>query len=283
MEAEATTNENIEYEIFTKEIYESLFRADGIENIDIQHNIKLAGRSGCMHQIDVYWEFKLAGETHRVALECKNYNKEVSIAKVRDFFGVLYDVGNIKGIFVSKKGFQSGVKLFADYYAISLKEVRFPEEEDWKGRLKTLHLNIHIMPRKIKGIYIEPDIDWLIENKMIDSINDKEKITFPKNQLNSEVFVYNEGGSKIHSIIELQEKLPHEYKEGKDLQHAFSFDNAYVESDLGRIKIKFVGFVYDIENVSSELILEAEETVKAIIKDVKSGEIQFVNTDGSVR
>jgi hypothetical protein len=33
------------------------------------------------------------------AIECKNYSKEVSVGRVRDFFGVIHDVGNVKGIF----------------------------------------------------------------------------------------------------------------------------------------------------------------------------------------
>lgn len=280
---EVVSNENTEYELLAKEIYKCLLKSDGIENIDIQHNIKLPGKSGCNHQIDVYWEFKLAGKIHRVAIECKNFSKEVSIAKVRDFFGVTYDIGNIKGIFASKKGFQSGAKKFADYYGISLKEIRQPNEEDWKGRLKTIEIEINVMPIKVTAIYVEPDFEWVIDKGIISSEEERNNIIFATNKLNIELFVYDENDNVINNFLELEDKLPHDYKEGKDFKFAHKFDNGYLDSNFGKIKIKFIGFVYDIENVSSTLTLEADEIVNAIIKDVKSGQIQFINKDGSVK
>lgn len=280
---EERLNKNIEYELLAKEIYQCLLQADGIENINIQHNIKLTGKSGCNHQIDVYWEFKLAGEIHRIAIECKNFSKKVSIAKVRDFFGVAYDIGNIKGIFASKKGFQKGAKIFADYYGISLKEIRQPNENDWEGRLKTIQVEINVMPTKVTGIYIEPDFEWIINKGIISSENEGDKIKFATNKLNTELFVYDENSNILNNFLELEAKLPHDYKEGKDFKFAHKFENGYLDSNFGKIKIKYIGFVYDIENISSTLKLEADEIVNAIIKDVKSGQIQFINKDGSVK
>ena len=44
-----------EYEIWVKNIYDLLYRHEGIENIDIRHNVKLIGAGGVAHQIDIYW------------------------------------------------------------------------------------------------------------------------------------------------------------------------------------------------------------------------------------
>ena len=116
------TNENTEYEKLAQEIYQAISYAEAVKNINVQHNVKLPGKSGCNHQIDVYWEFEMMGIKHCVAIECKNYSSEVSVGKVRDFFGVLHDVGNTKGIFVTKVGYQSGAEKFANHYGIVLKE-----------------------------------------------------------------------------------------------------------------------------------------------------------------
>lgn len=67
-------NPNIEYEKFTQEIYQELVNADVLKTTEVQHNVKLKGRSGQEHQIDVYWEYEIAGTKHKVAIECKNYN-----------------------------------------------------------------------------------------------------------------------------------------------------------------------------------------------------------------
>lgn len=50
------------------------------------HNVKLIGKSGQKHQIDVYWEYQYDNTIFKIAIECKNYNHTVSICKVRDLF-----------------------------------------------------------------------------------------------------------------------------------------------------------------------------------------------------
>ena len=119
-------NLNIEYEKFTQEIYQELVNADVLKITKLQHDVKLKGRSGQEHQIDVYWEYEIAGAKQKVAIECKNYNKNVAIGKVRDFYGVLCDLNNVAGIMVTKVGYQKGAKEYASEYGISLKELRIP-------------------------------------------------------------------------------------------------------------------------------------------------------------
>ena len=54
-------NPNTEYEKFTQEIYQKLLDADAPKATNVQHNVKLKGKSGQEHQIDVYWEYEIAG------------------------------------------------------------------------------------------------------------------------------------------------------------------------------------------------------------------------------
>lgn len=49
-------NPNIEYEKFTQEVYQTLVETDVVNSINVKHNIRLVGKSGHAHQIDVYWE-----------------------------------------------------------------------------------------------------------------------------------------------------------------------------------------------------------------------------------
>jgi Restriction endonuclease len=55
------------------------------ENIEVEHNISILGRSGAKHQIDVYYEFERASVKHRVAIECKNENRAVHKGEVQEF------------------------------------------------------------------------------------------------------------------------------------------------------------------------------------------------------
>ena len=84
--------------VFTQEIYQQLVNLDVVRTTKVQHDVKLEGRSGQKHQIDVFWEYVVAGNKHRVAIECKNYNTLVPIGKVRDFKGVLDDLNGVNGL-----------------------------------------------------------------------------------------------------------------------------------------------------------------------------------------
>ena len=142
-------NIHTEYELFAKEIYGTLLKNEGV-TVEVKHNLQIQGKAN-KHQIDVYWEYQVAGVIHKVAIECKNYNSKVSIAKVRDFFGVLSDIGNINGIMVSKIGYQKGAKKFAEHYGINLKELRELTDIDWKGRIKTIQVGLNIITTNVKN------------------------------------------------------------------------------------------------------------------------------------
>lgn len=122
-------NPNTEYEKFTQEIYQQLLNEDfgNIKTVNVLHNVKLKGRSGQEHQIDVYWEYEMVGIMYKTAIECKNYKHPISVGKIRDFYGVLSDLNNVIGIMVTKEGYQKGSKEYARHYGINLKELRQPK------------------------------------------------------------------------------------------------------------------------------------------------------------
>lgn len=81
---------------------------------------------------------------HRVAIECKNYDRNVEIGKVGDFYGVLSDLNNVAGIMVAKVGYQKIAKEYASTYGITLKELREPNYgEAIVGQIE-LNLNMSI-------------------------------------------------------------------------------------------------------------------------------------------
>ena len=67
-----------------------------------------------------------------------------------------------------------------------------------------------------------------------------------------------------------------------DQFHKYEYKDAYMDSDWGRVKIKNIQFWYDVQEVTQTVMHEATELVKAIIKDVKTGEVRFVRKDGKV-
>lgn len=267
------TEKHIEYEKLTQEIYQALHDEEGMNIIKVDHNVKIEGKSTCKHQIDVYWEFEMVGEIHRVAIECKNYSKVISIGKIRDYFGVLYDVGNIKGIMVTKMGYQKGAIDFANYYGIGLKEMRFPTDKDWEGRIKDIIVDITAFTLNVKERELVPDIEWLIEKK---NAQKGDRFEGSISGYTNEIKIYDDSGKIITDFYEMESRLPQNWKEVRNLEYEYPFENGFIETkEHGKIKIKSIKFTYDVLSRTSQSRTEGEEIVKAILKDVKTGDLKF--------
>ncbi len=273
------TNENTEYEKLAQEIYQAISYAEAVKNINVQHNVKLPGKSGCNHQIDVYWEFEMMGIKHCVAIECKNYSSEVSVGKVRDFFGVLHDVGNTKGIFVTKVGYQSGAEKFANHYGIVLKELRFPTEKDWEGRVKNIVLTINALFIDIKERSFDVDIDWLLANS---NFKEGDQISF--GGMADKLKIVDSSGKVISTLHELENSLPRDKPAINQEAHPQFSDGFLVDPSSGqRFKINGIRYLYDVVSETQTSISEGDAIAKAILKDVSSGAIKFFDKSGNVR
>lgn len=276
-------NPNIEYEKFTQEIYQELVNADVLKTTDVQHNVKLKGRSGQEHQIDVYWEYEIAGTKQKVAIECKNYNKTVGIAKVRDFYGVLHDLNNVAGIMVTKVGYQKGAKEYASEYGISLKELRTPNSGE--AIIGEVEMNFDISVRRclflVDADYAETDkfsvtkykhfLDWMSLNNESSWINATH---IPLELINRNII--NSNGTTITTLEKIEEELP----EDSDSDIVFKYDDAFVNTRWGKIKINEIKYEYKYTNEKKIIAIDAQDFVKAILKDALNGEIKLIANRG---
>ena len=211
-------NPNTEFELFTRHIYQKLVNNDVLKPTLVQHNVKLKGKSGCEHQIDVYWEYEIAGSKHRVAIECKNYNSQVEVGNVRDFKGVLDDLNNVNGIIVSAQGYQSGAKKYAEEYGISLKELRAP---NWNDTIGEIVFVFHTNTRRCLFLV---DENWAIQNGL-DFQKYREKLAFIANKSPEEYWggrhvsfetkddiIRSSHDEIITSLEEIEKQLPNNHK-----------------------------------------------------------------------
>lgn len=272
-------NPNIEYEKITQEIYQELVNADVLKTTDVQHNIKLKGRSGQEHQIDVYWEYEIAGTKQKVAIECKNYNKTVGIGKVRDFYGVLYDLNNVAGIMVTKIGYQKGAKEYASEYGISLKELRAPNPGE--AIIGEVEMNFDISVRRclflVNADYAETDkfsvtkykhfLDWMSLNNE-SSWASSTHVPLELVERN----IVNSNGVTIVTLEKIEEELPKD----SDSDIVFKYEDAYVNTRWGKIKINEIKYEYEYKNEKKIIAIDAQDFVKAILKDALNGEIKLI-------
>lgn len=266
-----------QYELLTQQVYQILLNAEWPgKNIRVQHDVKLAGLSGQEHQIDVYWEYELAGIKHKVAIECKNYNSPLAIGKVRDFYGVLTDIKYVKGIIVAAKGFQKGAKDFAKAYGINLKELIVSNEDPVFAEIVS-HAQISIRSQlfmidevwaKEKGL----NLDFYRKRLSMMSMTGNEWLNAKHIPLQTtDSNIVDSQGEKITSLEELVSPINKQIVQGHE--YVFSFDDAYVIGISGPIKIKEV-LITDKEDLQTNMFrLVAEGFVKAILKDAIDGNI----------
>lgn len=275
-------NPNTEYERFTQEIFQQLVNLDVVRTTKVQHDVKLEGRSGQKHQIDVYWEYVIAGNKHRVAIECKNYNTLVPIGKVRDFKGVLDDLNGVNGIMVTKVGYQEGAKKYAQEYGISLKELRTPRYgETIIGEIEN---HIHY---EVRYTLFQVDEAWAEKTGFdIERYRKRLSLLFTsRTELwDSMPFIYierkddilrDENGKEMASLKELEKQIPDHPTE--DFPFVYKFEDAYLDSRyLGPVKVCAVKYDYNIHDQQQIIALDAGDLVKAILKDAQSNETDFV-------
>ncbi|EAN0545979.1 hypothetical protein GID46_14430 [Salmonella enterica] len=105
-------------ESYTQYVYSTLLnpRDNGVE---VRRNVVLKGLKG-EYQIDVFYQFENAGFIHRVAIECKYHNRPLDRDTIMPFCNKITDIGNIIGVIVSKSGYQSGAKEYAEKHGITL-------------------------------------------------------------------------------------------------------------------------------------------------------------------
>lgn len=268
-------NPNKEYEKFTQEIYQELVNNDVLKPTRVLHNVKIKGKSGQEHQIDVYWEYEIAGSKHKVAIECKNYDKTVAIGKVRDFYGVLSDLNNVAGIMVTKVGYQAGAKKYALEYGIELKELRAPFlSETIFGPMK---FNINISTRHclflVDEKYSQINHFNLVEyrRKLNEITQDRIYTTHIPLTLASDI-ITDSTGTQIASLDAIRANTPMD--SDSDIIH--SFEDAYVQTIWGRIKINEIKFEYEYQNHNRTISMYAKDFVKAILIDAMSGDVKLI-------
>jgi hypothetical protein len=282
--SETTNMSGKEYEILTQAIYQAILRSEGVETINVLHNVDISGKSGCKHQIDVYWEFRLGGVTFKTAIECKRYADPLEIGRVRDFYAVLADVGNTQGIIVTTTGYQSGAKQFAEFYGINLRELRTPSVKDWHGKIKNVHINFEVVTPNIIGADIKVDPTWLAAQTSLDPSN----FTIKQSGMSDEIGLFDANGTLVRSFTEIQDALPAlemaKANESADKTYKFSVDvnGMYVRAEtLGLVPLSEMTIIWQIYRYSDLIRIQGEEFVKFILTNLKDGSVHKFKADGN--
>lgn len=267
-----------EFEKFTKELYEELLNQQQLKNLKVEHNVSIEGLTGQKHQIDVYWEFEVAGTIHKVAVECKDYNSAVSVGRIRDFHSAISDIGGIRGIFVTTVGYQEGAIKFARGTRIELKTIKSSDitTADFKGSglVTEVHTNFTaLMIDNVKNQF-DFDIPYIFQRFK------GEKLNINMECNNDEVFILDEDKKRLYSLHQLTDKIPREPENTQGLVYKHDLSDGlyfldYPGNEL-ELKINSITFTYDTFSFTESQVITAKATAKAIIRDILNDTCQVV-------
>jgi len=135
-----------------------LFKAKGY---NARHNVKLVGRSGVKHQIDVYAEYKAPLHTSKIVVECKSYDKPIDKDIVIKLIHEVEDLGVDKGILITTSYFTPDAVSTAEGYNVDL----------WNGtKLNELlrEIGAELMKVPLNMFHVRPYISINKASKIVD-------------------------------------------------------------------------------------------------------------------
>lgn len=244
-------NDGKDYEQFVKSLQQALLNSEDLikqNNIVIEANKKLIDSCGIKREFDLYWEYELAGVVYKTVIECKDYKSRVSVEKIDALIGKTRDLPDIKPVFATKTGYQSGAKAKAEFNKIDLLIVREQSDDDWEDSdgnpfIKKIVINMEFIS-VARTISFTPEIDgdWAKENTDLD-LNSP----FNLNMRNDLITVEDVVSGEKYTILQLEEKLGTLHKgESGDFTKTETFEEAYLYCEDLKLKLRSYTINYSV-------------------------------------
>jgi Restriction endonuclease len=248
------------YEKFVQEVYQLLVDQDRVQNIQVEHDVTIKGRSGATHQIDVFWEFQIADTSYRTCLECKAYNSPVKKLHIAAFAGVLADLGNANGVFVTTQGYQKGAKQLAQHQNIRLIVLN--------PTIRKIVMEMHLtMPEcELRAI----NFDVVACKPLLDAAG-LESFNFPIRGTGDSIILLDEQGSREASINEFIRAQPTTAG-----IHTVPARGYYLASAIGLLPLADIVYEMQLHELREEFSVESKDTVRAVLDDVLQNTTSYV-------
>lgn len=262
------------FEKLTQEIYQAFCDFDtneyGFKKIKVQHDVKIQGKSGTTHQIDVFWEFNLAGVNYKTLVEVKDWKSSVKKEQISSLKGKIDDIPNSKGIFVSRTGFQEGAKTYAEHYGIQL--ITLTENEDFQ-------IGLNFITTNYEDLQVWVDIEDL--NKLPISIDCLKKSLYDEYLENLIVIKPDKNTEKIFDLMCIDAE-PYYYDED-NIRHHIKKDldgEWYLISNKESFPLlKIYGYSFNCYNTSEAKLLTIKNLPIVSIKNILNENVWHYNRD----
>lgn len=277
-------NTGINFEKLTQSLYQQLVDYDmgEYQKIEVKQNVKIKGKSGVEHQIDVYWEYKLAGVLYKTIIEVKDWKSKVKKEHIMGFYSKLDDIpGCPSGIFVSKTGFQSGAISYAKVHGIKLVVIN---ETD---TINHIEIKYQINSPHVENFTVIMDKEWLEKEFGDESVAQ----TVSLNRFVGDAVLVDDIGNTMPLLhyLNLAQK-PYlntlESKEKKRIKYLFDKKQYLLVEDPRINKVLVKGFEFDffIIKHNDTIEIHPEGLADFVLKDLLDGtQIEFNEKHGIIK
>lgn len=271
------SNDGRDYEKFVQKLQQALINSEEFlhqQNISIKRNVKIVDNCQIEREFDLYWEYELAGVVYKSVIECKDYASKVSVEKIDALIGKVRDLPDIKPIFATKTGYQSGAEKKAKYNKIEILIVREQIDDDWKDEngnsfIKEIHIDMKVQsPAYIKAFSPNVDTKWVKENTSID-------ITKPIEMkgMNNEISIQDKKNNESYTIFDLETRLTNIKKdEYGEMSQTIEFEDGYISDNQTTLKI---------DSYKVDYIISKPQSIPIVIDYTKEliGVIEYISRE----
>jgi hypothetical protein len=232
-----------DYEKFVGTVYDAILVAaqitTGMKPILLKKKHKITSTDTTSAEIDIYWEYTIAGITNKVAIECKNLRKPVDLPKIRDFADKIQGLSGIKGIMVTTVGFTKEVIIKANAKNIDLIVIREPESTDWDAYKEIEIILRLISPIQPLDFQVAINAEWELSQGYTDDVA-------LSGFNNNEVIIEDKDSNFKYSIYELLSNCFYEKdKEAGIYTWSKSFKNGWFHTPERSDKIDAIHITYE--------------------------------------
>jgi len=264
------------YEELVKYIYEQLGKASNVKIIGYGSSCKCEGKSGVEHQIDVLTSHNDGLHDYLTDIECKFWNEKVTKDTVMKVEAIVKDCNFSKGIIVSKIGFTEDAIKYAQHIGVGLVELREITDEDWKGRVQTIIINIIAVEPILTGCCID-----VVDNsrksgdaKMMTANAQEVIITYPSGETRTlSEFIRDEFFVKLHKE-EPETVLKEKYTFDQNTTISYSKDDA--------LQLRYITLEGTIAKDSIQSVIDGKDEVLYYMRCIFEGTVLTIRKDGRI-
>jgi hypothetical protein len=300
--AKGKKNTGLSYELLVQGIFQAINDQEEVANLMVERNKTLQGKT-TPHQIDVYWKFEKIGIAYETIVQAKDWQSRVKKGQLIEFKGILDDLpGQVRGIFVTRRGYQKSAKTFAMKHGIILYELdeqpkppgtfmtalgwatyraelrsfKIQPKDPCKKPVEELAMGLDIIvyePRITTSLKFQIDSAWLAENPST-GLTDQSRFSLPKLPL-LHILVYDPNQAPIGNLETiLREELAIMREEKVGQKHV---ERVFIDTFLGPaytgngfVKIKNVSFDVEVKEKHKPAHFNLTKFVQLVLREIPS-------------